>query len=748
MDQSPTPSNSTTTSPFVDINVHTDSASVTSGRTWTSGAHGQEPMPVIPTVDGISNCSSTFQSNHSNRTSHEQDTDGAFLRDLLAGQVPEDGLQPAPEEPRPYMTSQELEDKFVDLYLRHPSTSKAAAADFLRLCKEYGESVHPLIRSTEAEAIFRRDLSSFRTLERSLLKQLPVVQMDLDFIDMGATDREIERFDFRNMNNYPVIEVRGVTEYPRGKYGSYRYLEVRSEYYVRLSSLLNFIRDKHGLAKDTKLHIMFGADGVREANSNKIVLEVVYISALKCPKHALPIRIGRSSFRNDQVDVNAMVEKVVMEVRELGNEVEVHSFLCDKPGRGKVTHLLGASGYMNCEYCFIRGVMHEYDGPLVRGSKPTKMTFPFSDDIQQKTHELVRDAMETAARIKTEHMGYKGRSCLLDLPGFDIVTSVVAEYLHGACLGLQKRLMQQCFDLKCDAVKKNLLRYKKRINPLIFIREARSIKAPSDFNRSCNRMEPTGLKGEEYRNFMICSSFAIITTMSHRKPLVYIQLLFTFLMRAYLMPDAEFEAVKEAFNLKDMRRHFQEQYQDIFPQYYWVYYSHMFYHMEDIRKAGPLTLTSMFPPEGMFHWMLGGICPGTSSIPKQGMERVYARYQSTKHRCWKFITFKPYVQGQRVNDSIGYIWDPNTNTRQLWRVIESNVLTETCVARQYDTNPYVLDCPKSPHRRLDLGKVGVYVNKGLTDRIARFSFQDFDGKGVIVNNVIVTLPRHILQESN
>ena len=142
----------------------------------------------------------------------------------------------------------------------------------------------------------------------------------------------------------------------------------------------------------------------------------------------------------------------------------------------------------------------------------------------------------------------------------------------------------------------------------------------------------------------MASSVALITTMSPRKPLVYIQILLTFIFRAYVVPDEELQWVREKCNLKEVLGHFQDVYQEVFPQYYWVYYVHVFAHMDVLRKAGPLTLTSMLSHEGMFHWFLGGICPGTSSIGKQGIQRVYARYNSKKHRCWKTIMYKPYVE--------------------------------------------------------------------------------------------------------
>ena len=672
--------------------------------------------------------------------------------DLLAGQVPAPILLEG-HDARDYMTGDECTELFIDFYLRHPSTSKAAAADFVFLMKQYGESIHRHIRGSQLQAVFERQLDSFRTMERELLAKLPTVFMDIDIVDLGNCDRDIETFDYKklakNYDTWDLIKLRGVTEFPRSRYGTYRYLETRCESYVHVADALEFILKKHKLPPAHKLDVIIGCDGVREAKSNKVSLEVVFLTALICPKHALPIRVGRSSYSNEKADPKGMIRKVVDEILALGEDrVNVFAFLGDKPGRGKITHLHGPGGAMCCEYCFTCGKSQEYEGPLVRGKLPTKMTFPYDKDTKLKSHEYVKHLMEQAQEFKTDMLGYKARSCLLDLPNFDIVKQVVVEYMHGVCIGMQKRLIQQCYELNSEAIKKNLLKYKKRLDPFTYLREARNLKPPSDFNRSCSRLEATGLKAEECRNYLVASSFVVITTLAHRKPLVYVQVLFTYLLRAYLLPEDEFEPLKRQVNLRQLLDHFQEYYQEIFPPYYWVYYSHCMAHLDLIREAGPLTLTSMFAAEGMFHWLISGICPGTTSIGKQGMQRIFARYNSKKHKCWKKIIWKPFLEGQRHNDSLAYTWDNENKTRHLWRVIESDISNETCIAREIDTDPYILDCPKWSGRKLDFSLTGVYLNKGLSGHLKRFHFSQFHGKAMIVNKVIVTLPRHFLQESN
>lgn len=44
-----------------------------------------------------------------------------------------------------------------------------------------------------------------------------------------------------------------------------------------------------------------------------------------------------------------------------------------------------------------------------------------------------------------ESMGIIGRSVLLDVPQFNFVYDVPAEYMHCGCLGVIKRLVELCF---------------------------------------------------------------------------------------------------------------------------------------------------------------------------------------------------------------------------------------------------------------------------------------------------------------
>ena len=150
----------------------------------------------------------------------------------------------------------------------------------------------------------------------------------------------------------------------------------------------------------------------------------------------------------------------------------------------------------------------------------------------------------------------------------------------------------------------------------------------------------------------------------------------------------------------------------------------------------------------MFTWFLDGITVGTTSVCKQGIERVAVRYSAETHKCWKFITFQPYVPGQKKNDSLAYTLDIDRKKHDIWRVVKSDVKNKQCTAIRVNIEPYGLPCKAASNGTLDFGRVGVYKNKGLSDEVREFSFDDFHGKGMQVKELITLLPRHVLQESN
>ena len=665
---------------------------------------------------------------------------------LIDGELPEwAGLQGNELDDKEYMTSDELEEKFMDMYLRHPSTSQTAASDFLKLAKNYGESINPMLsKCGKLDTVIDRQANSFQTAKRNLLENLPTVYINADVAHKGRTPQEREMFDPSQIKDKDLDKIRGFPYYPKKYYDSNKYFEFRTESYIETKRAIKFLLETHGYHENTPCHVMIGIDGVRENDKFKSpTLEVLYMVLLACPRHAIAVRIGRSTYKHSLIDTADMMNTVIQDIVKMDGQVKVFALVGDKPGRSKINMLKQHASPLCCEYCFIVGEMIHYDDNNPDRAKPS---FQWNGPSECKTNEVVRAIMDNFENLSNdERRGYLGRSKLLDLEGFDIVTDVPAEYMHNQCLGVQKRLMNQTYNFPNVPDRIDLLTVE-RYDLLSYLTDAREVKYPSDFNRGVSKLE-SAMKAEEYRNYAMGGCLVLISTKSHRQPLVKIQIIFTFLVKTYVMPKAEYERADSSIDLVDLAHYWQEVYQENFHPYFQTYNVHVFCHLKEIRKKGPLTLTSMFAPEGMFSDLLNGICVGTTNIGKQGILRVLMRYNAKHHRCFKRIVYSPYVPGQSKDDSIGYIYDKVEKKHHVWKVVETDPISKTCKAQRVNISPYIAQIGGVTFSKLDMSLCGIYVHQGITDELRQFHYKDFNGKGFIVRNLITLLPKNILNES-
>ena len=351
---------------------------------------------------------------------------------------------------------------------------------------------------------------------------------------------------------------------------------------------------RHGYSKTLPCEVLLGCDGVKESDkARSLTIEVVYISLLQCHRHPLALRLGRG-YKNSVIDTNEMVDKVIDDFLATNNRIRLFAYISDKPARSKVNQLAEVASAWTCEHCWKPGVRMEYFDES--GRKCGKVAFPYKENFDMKTHDQVKEWMEGLEDLRTleDKRGYHKKSCLLKLPYFDIVNDVIVESLHGIFLGLQKRLVALIFAFDSDIVKGHMAP-PNRFDPEEFIRQARPLKAPSDFNRGVQRLE-IAMKGEELRNLCLCTIFLLVHIQSPRHRLVQTQLLFSYLVRAYMLPEVEFQWLQEIVELKTVSNYFQELFHK-FHSYTWVYYTHAFVHVDKVRAKGPLTLLSMFPPE-------------------------------------------------------------------------------------------------------------------------------------------------------
>ena len=161
-----------------------------------------------------------------------------------------------------------------------------------------------------------------------------------------------------------------------------------------------------------------------------------------------------------------------------------------------------------------------------------------------------------------------------------------------------------------------------RIKPYEVDKMLCALKVPTEFSRKTRHLRD-GMKAEEYRNLSLFF-YPVLVARIETKGIRTIWLRFCYLMRLYCASEVEF--------LQTDSRHRIEIAQDlikgIFHHYGSVvgtYNLHGLLHLEEIRRHGPLPLTSAIPFEGSFSHVRKAFRPGTPSIPKQIVSEMYVR---------------------------------------------------------------------------------------------------------------------------
>ena len=135
----------------------------------------------------------------------------------------------------------------------------------------------------------------------------------------------------------------------------------------------------------------------------------------------------------------------------------------------------------------------------------TKIVWPSGTrNGEQRTREKIISVIEEIENDANHNtiMGIQQRSLLLELPGFDYVNSIPAEYMHSVAIGLVKKLIELCFKVGETRPRQT----KRRLYvPSAFNSEILTIKVPREFSRRCRKMDFSVLKAQEMRNILIFS---------------------------------------------------------------------------------------------------------------------------------------------------------------------------------------------------------------------------------------------------
>ena len=187
-------------------------------------------------------------------------------------------------------------------------------------------------------------------------------------------------------------------------------------------------------------------DGIQESKSSSLSADVYTISFHGC-KTVYPLKVIRP-INKYKVDDQLHLANVINDIRN--NNCRISCAVFDNPKRSMARCALCFSASFACEYCESRAVYIKYEN----SDNKTKghLAWPFSTSngtprTKEKIIEITQKLENNEPLTREEAKGFWGRSIFLDVEQFNFLTDIPAEYMHSACIGVGKRMVELTFNI-------------------------------------------------------------------------------------------------------------------------------------------------------------------------------------------------------------------------------------------------------------------------------------------------------------
>ena len=374
------------------------------------------------------------------------------------------------------------------------------------------------------------------------------------------------------------------------------------------------------------------------------------------------------------------------------------------------------------------------------GRKKTQTVWPSStlEGGEPRTKESIA---EIANRLEQEEdvsydeaKGVIGKSPLLTLERFDIVLDSPAEYLHSVCLGVGKRLIELTFNVGINRprVTKRKLTPVKMFNDLM-----RYIKVTCEFSRRVRALDFSVMKGQEFRNIILFFFPIIVTCLGKHHKEKKIWLLFSYMIRACVIPTKEFQNLNES-QIEECGKQFYKLYEQVYGERNCTYNTHIVSsHIMQIRVHGPLTFASAFAFENFYGEMRKAFVPGTVSPLKQIFEKILIKRSLSYHICEPNILLTNYETSLEANN---FIYTYRLGFYKFYKIIDVEEDKIKCVQIQTSIHKF----PETPTLKWE--KVGVFKEEETLTEEVSIEHSLVAGKVLRIQNLLITCPKNVLCE--
>lgn len=524
--------------------------------------------------------------------------------------------------------------------------------------------------------------------------------------------------------------------------------------------------------------IQISSDGVKECRSTSVSLDV-YSSRMKNCRTVYPHRIVRPLGKYKGVNNKEQLTSFINDILYHGKKI--YNFSGDNPKRSEARDALSHSANYPCEYCFSKGVhisldnisenekkldlalelqwineklnssVDENEKAILQNlksnlekkekelsrKKKTKITWPPSTaNGEPRTKAKVLDIVNNLDDLTPDQRkGITGRSLFLDIPSFDFVHGITAEYLHSVCLGMTRRLLELTFSVGQLRLRKTK---RKLTKPSVFNKLMSLIKTVREFSRRARDLDFSVMKAAELRNITLFYVPLILDCIEEGEGERKLWLYLSFMIRSCIVPEDEFIHVDKD-NIRYCCTEFYKLYHELFDSVNCSYYTHVVCsHLEDIRAAGPFTSTSAFVFESFYGEMRHAFVPGTVSPLKQIMKKIMLKRILSPHCCQTPIYYSPKTTSLE-NNSIVYSWQ--NNEHHIYSILEI-IDKDHFLCFKVEKNPVQFnDTPT-----LNWTQIGVYGKGETSNEPIVVKKSDVRGKVIEVMDYLYTCPNEVLRE--
>ena len=533
------------------------------------------------------------------------------------------------------------------------------------------------------------------------------------------------------------------------------------------------------------MELQLSCDGVSESRSSSISLDVYSVRIKGC-KQVYPLRIFRQLDKSYK-DFEDHLEQVVNDLIE--NLLKIESFIADNLKRANARRCLNHASLFPCEYCFSRGC-HHYSKPknsaiwqkkldmkrsIIQARLNLLLNTPGSsrNEIQtlktlkkelndeenngtrkkttivwlastrggeprtdRKMQDIIQQIQENPNLEKNEKKGVVGRSPLWDIPQFNFVRDIVAEYMHAVCIGVVKRLLELTFSI---GETRTRVTKRKLSSPSDFDALMADTKVVRECSRRARKLDFAVMKAQELRNIILFFFVHVLQCIEQNAKERRLWLLLAYIIRACVLPSNEFKYV----NLNDIEeasKEFYSLYERLFGPSNCTYNTHIVgSHVIEMRAHGPLTLTSAFGFESFYGEMRQAFTPGTQSPLKQIMEKILIKRALSFHCCNNSIYFSDHDSPLECNTIIYCYENDEHQIYQIIKVQDDNLLC-------YKQGKYNFSFKETSDLNLNWSQVGVYKKGGLMQTINVIPKNKVSGKVLHVGEFLITCPLNVLRE--